>query len=119
MADGEIELFVAAGRNTGKAGELVVTVDAASAPTSSSDRIVIAMRRFRARPSAVALSATGRNSPYPTAPRRRESTPFSDRNRTAAVARAVESSQLLGKRFRAAALMGTLSVWPITWTLRL
>src|SRR5207247_2618884 len=86
-------------------------VGAVSAPASSSDRIVIAIRRLCERPSAVELSATGRNSPYPTAPNRRGSTPpLSARNRTAAVARAVESSQLLGNRFRAAAFMGILSV---------
>ncbi len=39
-------------------------------------------------------------------------------NTAAAVARAVESSQLLAKRFRAAGRMGTLSVWPMTWILR-
>ena len=35
----------------------------ASAPASSSGRMVMAMRRFLARPSAVALSAMGRYSP--------------------------------------------------------
>src|ERR1039458_7650075 len=36
-------------------------VGAVSAPANSSERMVMAMRRLRARPSGVALSATGRN----------------------------------------------------------
>jgi len=40
-----------------------LTAGAVSAPAISSERIVIAIRRFFALPSAVALSATGRNSP--------------------------------------------------------
>jgi hypothetical protein len=51
-------------------GALVLVSDG----TISSGRMTTAMRRFRARPSAVALSARGRNSPSPTAARRRGST---------------------------------------------
>jgi len=45
-----------------KAGAFVLTTGT-STPTSSSDKTVMAMRRFRARPSGVELSAIGRNSP--------------------------------------------------------
>ena len=44
-------------------GAFVVAVGTVSAPASSSGRMVMAIRRLRERPSAVALSATGRNSP--------------------------------------------------------
>jgi hypothetical protein len=66
--------------------------------------MTISTRRFLARPCAVSLDATGRESPKPCA----------TRYRTTPVARAVESSQFEGKRLRSAGPMGTLSVNPST-----
>lgn len=57
---------------------------------------MISMRRFCARPSRVSLSATGRYSLYPAPLRNLGSTPSSTRIFTTDMARAVESSQLLG-----------------------
>src|ERR1039458_5913459 len=63
LPSGTARVLVGVAEAPGPAGVLRMTVGAVSAPASSSERMVIAMRRLRARPSGVALSATGRNSP--------------------------------------------------------
>ncbi len=58
--------------------------------------MTISTRRLRARPAAVALLAIGRCSALPEAVSRLAPTPCAIRKRTTVLARAVESSQLLG-----------------------
>ena len=70
--------------------------------------IMISTRRFLARPCAASLDATGRESPKPCADRMFGFTPCATRYRTTSAARAVESSQFEGKRFRSSGPMGTL-----------
>lgn len=55
------------------------------------------MRRLRARPADRLFEATGREAPKPAAFKRPDAIPTcSSRKRTTLVARAVESSQLVG-----------------------
>src|SRR6185312_12119530 len=68
-------------------------------------------RRLSARPWGVVLGATGFWSAYPTAARWLSATPWWIRNSRTAVAREVESSQLLGNSLLA---IGTSSVLPST-----
>lgn len=72
--------------------------------------MTISIRRFFARPSAVPLETTGWVSPNPVADIMFWSTPFEARYRTTSVARAVESSQLDGKRAFSSGPIGTSSV---------
>lgn len=74
------------------------------------------MRRFLARPSAVALSATGAVSARPTACRRLGLTPPAISIRMTDVARLAERSQL---SHTICPRSGTLSVWPSTAMSRL
>jgi hypothetical protein len=60
------------------------------------------------------VDATGLESPKPCADRMFGFTPCATRYRTTPVARAVESSQFEGNRFRSAGPMGRLSVNPST-----
>src|SRR5574343_1347771 len=86
---------------------------AASWPLAVLEMMVMATRRFWARPSGVSLSAVGLVSPRPTATRRSGAMPFSMNRRTMLTARAADSSQLDGKN---ALRMGVLSVKPSTRT---
>ncbi|MNC95613.1 hypothetical protein D3C83_127750 [compost metagenome] len=75
------------------------------------------MRRLRCRPPGELLLAVGRNSANPVATRRLPAIfPSSWRKRTTCVARAAESSQLLGYLASTVGdVIGMLSVWPPTW----
>ena len=69
------------------------------------------MRRLRARPAGDLLLAMGSYSPWPLATRRSAGTEaFSARKRTTLVARAVDSSQLVGNCSFNLSEMGALSV---------
>src|ERR1700710_2682525 len=74
-----------------------VFLDYGSVPDPEILGTTISTRRFRARPGAVELLASGRWLAKPIAVRRLAPTPWPTRNRTTVLARAVESSQLLGK----------------------
>src|SRR5262249_31638107 len=71
----------------------------------------ISTRRLRGRPPAVELEPIGRWPATPLASSRRAVTPWPIMNRTTPVARATESSQLLGY---CEVEMGTSSVFPST-----
>src|SRR5690606_16416982 len=82
-----------------------------STTRSRSAITTITTRRFTCRPSGVVLSATGWNSPRPTAAIRSGATPCSWKMRTTRDARAADSSQFDGKT---TVLIGRSSLCPST-----